>query len=56
MQCAETSTHIRMIAALQAFRGIGFLTAVTIVAEGGDLRQAPATTRPVRFDLKRPHA
>ena len=39
MQCAETSSRIRTIAALQAFRGIGFLTAVTIVAEVGDLRR-----------------
>lgn len=39
MQCAETSTQVHMIAALQAFRGIAFLTAATIVAEAGDLRR-----------------
>jgi transposase len=39
LQCAETSAHVPMIAALQAFRGIRFLTAVTIVAEAGDLRR-----------------
>ena len=39
MLCAETSSHIRTIAALQAFRGIGFLTAATIVVEAGDLRR-----------------
>ena len=39
LQCADTSDHVRMIAALQAFRGIGFLTATTIVAEAGDLRR-----------------
>lgn len=36
---APDSAHVRVIAALQAFRGIGFLTAVTIVAEAGDLRR-----------------
>lgn len=36
---ATDSPHVRLIAALQAFRGIGFLTAVTIVAEAGDLRR-----------------
>jgi transposase len=36
--CAPDSTHVRA-AALQAVRGIGFLTAVTIVAEAGDLRR-----------------
>jgi transposase len=39
MQSADTSPHVRMIAALQAFRGIAFLTAITIVAEAGDLRR-----------------
>ena len=38
-QCAETSSQVALIGALQAFRGIGFLSAVTIVAEAGDLRR-----------------
>ncbi len=38
-QCAETATQRQVITALQAIRGIGFLTAVTIVAEAGDLRR-----------------
>jgi transposase len=33
---------VRMIAALQTFHGIGFLSAVTIVAEVGDVRRAEA--------------
>jgi transposase len=38
-QCAQSSSQVALIRALQAFRGIGFLTAVTIVAEAGDLRR-----------------
>ena len=38
-QCAETSTQVALIRALQAFRGIGFLSAVTIIAEVGSLRR-----------------
>jgi transposase len=38
-QCAESSSQLRLIRALQAFRGIGFLSAVTIVAEVGTLRR-----------------
>jgi transposase len=38
-QCAQSSTQITLIRALQAFRGIGFLSAVTLVAEAGDLRR-----------------
>ena len=38
-QCAQGSSQVALIRALQAFRGIGFLTAVTIVAEAGDLRR-----------------
>lgn len=38
-QQAATSPHIRSIAALQTLHGIGFLSAVTIVAEVGDLRR-----------------
>jgi transposase len=37
--CAEGSSQIALIAALQSIRGIAFLTAVTIVAEAGDLRR-----------------
>jgi transposase len=37
--CAETTTKVQLIRALQAFRGIGFLSAVTIVAEAGDLHR-----------------
>ena len=40
-QCAAASPHAELLAALQAIRGIGFLTAVTIVAEAGDLRRFP---------------
>jgi transposase len=38
-QCAESSDQVALIRALQAFRGIGFLSAVSIVAEAGDLRR-----------------
>jgi transposase len=38
-QCAQTSSQVALIRALQAFRGIGFLSAVTLVAEAGDLRR-----------------
>ena len=41
-QCAQTSRHTVLINALQAFRGIGFLSAVTLVAEAGDLRRFPS--------------
>ena len=37
--CAQNSSQLAFIAALQALRGIGFLSAVTIVAEVGDLRR-----------------
>jgi transposase len=37
--CAQTSSQVHLIQALQAFRGIGFLSAVTIVAEAGNLRR-----------------
>jgi transposase len=39
LQCAQGSSQVAMIRALQAFRGIGFLTAVTIVAEVGDVHR-----------------
>ena len=38
-QCAASSQQVALIRALQAFRGIGFVTAVTIVAEAGDLHR-----------------
>ena len=39
--CAETTPQAHVIAALQGLRGIGFLSAVTIVAEAGNLRRFP---------------
>ena len=39
LQQATTSSQVRAIAALQTLHGIGFLSAVTIVAEIGDLRR-----------------
>lgn len=39
--CAAESPHGEYLAALQAIRGIGFISAVTIVAEAGDLRRFP---------------
>jgi transposase len=39
VRCAGGGRHASLLAALQAFRGFGFLTAVTIVAEAGDLRR-----------------
>jgi len=36
---AADSHQVALIAALQALRGVGFLTAVTLVAETGDLRR-----------------
>jgi transposase len=39
---AEESPQLPLIAALQALRGIAFLTAVTLVAEAGDLRRFPS--------------
>jgi transposase len=38
-QCASNSSQVALIRALQGFRGIGFLSAVTIMAEVGDLRR-----------------
>jgi transposase len=38
-QCAQSSSQVAVISALQAFRGIGLLSAVTLVAEAGDLRR-----------------
>jgi transposase len=37
--CAQSSSQVALIRSLQAFRGIGFLSAVTLVAEAGDLRR-----------------
>ncbi|MGH7685522.1 MAG: IS110 family transposase [Candidatus Dormibacteria bacterium] len=39
LECGAASPHAELLRALQAVRGIGFLTAVTIVAESGDLRR-----------------
>jgi transposase len=39
LHTAVPERHRALVAALQAFRGIAFLTAVTIVAEVGDLRR-----------------
>lgn len=39
LDCSADSPHAEVLRALQALRGIGFLTAVTIVAEAGDLRR-----------------
>ncbi|MGH3574145.1 MAG: IS110 family transposase [Pseudonocardiaceae bacterium] len=39
VQCAGDGRYTVLLRALQAFRGIGFLTAVTIVAEAGDMRR-----------------
>jgi transposase len=36
-EAAATSPHARLIAALQTLRGVGLLTAITLVAELGDL-------------------
>jgi transposase len=38
-ECAQSSSQLALIRGLQAFRGIGFLSAVTLVAEAGDLRR-----------------
>ncbi len=38
-ECAQTCHQAQLITALQALRGIGWLSAVTIVAEAGDLRR-----------------
>ena len=38
-QCAQSSSQVALIRGLQAFRGIGFLSAVTLVAEAGDVRR-----------------
>ena len=38
-ECAQRSSQVALIRGLQAFRGIGFLSAVTLAAEAGDLRR-----------------
>ena len=38
-ECAQSSSQVALIRGLQAFRGIGFLSAVTLAAEAGDLRR-----------------
>lgn len=40
-ECAQSAPQAVLIQTLQAFRGVGFLSAVTIVAEAGDLRRFP---------------
>ena len=45
IRCADGGRHAPLLAALQAFRGFGFLTAVTIVAEAGDLRRFATARR-----------
>ena|SRR2546425_9970021 len=40
-RCAEHSSRLGLILALQVLRGIAFLSAVTIVAEVGDFRRFP---------------
>ena len=44
-QCAQTTRQKRLVDALQAIRGIGFLSAVTIVAEAGELRRFPTAAQ-----------
>src|SRR5262249_14825619 len=44
-QCVQTTRQKALIDALQALRGIGFLSAVTIVAEAGDLRRFPTAAQ-----------
>jgi transposase len=39
LECCAATPHVEVLRALQAVRGIGLLTAVTIVAEAGDLRR-----------------
>jgi transposase len=39
LECSAGNPHVEVLRALQAVRGIGFLTAVTIVAEAGDLHR-----------------
>lgn len=41
VDCAADDPRAELLAALQALRGIGFLSAVTILAEAGDLRRFP---------------
>jgi transposase len=47
--CAQTTTKVQLIRALQAFRGIGFLSAVTIVAEAGDLQRFATAPQSMAF-------
>jgi transposase len=44
-RCAEQSSRLGLILALQVLRGIAFLSAVTIVAEVGDFRRFPNAPR-----------
>lgn len=45
VDCAAASPHQNLLRALQGVRGIGFLTAVTIVAEAGDLHRFDGAAR-----------
>jgi transposase len=48
-EAARTSRHAAVIGALQALRGVGLVTAVTLVAElGGPCRDRPADRGAVR--------
>ncbi len=47
--CAADTRQAALIAALQTLRGIGFLSAVTIAAETGDLRRFPLARRFMGF-------
>lgn len=40
-ECAQRGRHADLIQALQVFRGIGLLTAITLVSEIGDFRRFP---------------
>ncbi len=47
--CAQDSRQAALIAALQTLRGIGFLSAVTIAAESGDIRRFANAPRYMSF-------
>lgn len=49
VQAGAASPQGELLAALQAIRGIGFLSAVTIVAEAGDLRRFPTARHFMAF-------
>lgn len=45
VDCAASSPHQDLLRALQGLRGVAFLTAITIVAEVGDLRRFDSAAR-----------